>query len=82
MGHIRQIPPDEAEGLLKRVYDAGIGRSGSVAKIMQIMSQHPESLHASMAFYATLMLHDDGILRLDQREMLAAVVSNVNDCYY
>jgi len=79
--YITTINPDSATGLLKRVYDGGVSRAGSVAKVMEIMSQHPESLRTSMAFYKSLMLDGD-VLPRDAREMMATVVSNVNDCYY
>ncbi|MCA8938630.1 MAG: hypothetical protein KDB07_02380 [Planctomycetes bacterium] len=81
MAYIRQIPEDEASGVLKAVYDAGRGRVGSVAKIITVMSQDPASLQASMGFYVNLMKRPNA-LSPARREMLAAVVSNVNNCYY
>ena len=81
MSFIRKIGLDEAEGQLKRIYDGGMQRAGYVAEILQIMSQHPASLQASMALYVSVMLNDD-VLPHATRELLASVVSNVNDCYY
>ena len=81
MAYIHQIAEDEAEGVLKRVYDGGRARAGSVAKIITVMSQDAKSLQASMQFYVSLMKSPNA-LPAPQRELLATVVSNINDCYY
>ena len=72
---------NEATGALKQVYDAAGGRAGSVARIVTLMSQDARSLQGSMQFYVSLMKSRNA-LEPARREMLAAVVSNVNDCYY
>ena len=40
---------------------AGVARAGSVAQIIQIMSQDPRSLQGSMGFYVSLMKADNGL---------------------
>jgi len=72
---------DEAEGKLARIFAAAHERAGKVFGILRIMSQSPDSLQASMAFYATLMRGESPLSRA-QREMLATAVSRVNDCHY
>lgn len=79
--YIQQINEEDAEGLLMRVYQAGIGRVGSVATIIKLMSQDTASLRASMSFYVGLMKNENA-LSAPRREMLGAVVSNINDYYY
>jgi len=81
MAFIRQIQPDEADGLLKRIYDAASKRAGRVANIIKVMSLDPRSCQGSMQFYTSLMKTENA-LSAARREMLAAVVSNINDCYY
>jgi hypothetical protein len=81
MAFIRHITEDAAAGLLKRQYDAAKARAGKVANIIQVMSLDERSLHASMQFYIGLMKSPNA-LAAARREMLAAVVSNVNGCYY
>ncbi len=81
MAHIRQINDDEADGVLKKVYEAGRARAGSVANIIRVMSQDGRSTQASMQFYVSLMKVPNA-LEAPRREMLATVVSNVNECYY
>ncbi len=81
MALIRQIDESEAQGILKEVYDAAVGRSGRVANIIKVMSLDARSARASMKFYAALMKSKNA-LEPARREMLAAVVSNVNECYY
>ena len=81
MSFIRKVPVDEATGRLKKIYEAGIARSGSVGQIIQLMSLDDRSVASSMQFYVSLMKSPNA-LPAPQREMLATVVSNINDCYY
>ena len=81
MAFILQISEAEAEGPLARIYDAASQRAGGVANILKVMSLDAHVLQGSMALYVNLMKRDNA-LPAPQREMLAAVVSNVNDCYY
>lgn len=72
---------DEAEGALRRSYDAAVARAGRVYGIVRSMSQSPRVLDASMALYGAVMFAPQGLTRR-QREMLAVVVSRANDCHY
>lgn len=81
MAYIRQVDENEATGVLQRVYEAARGRIGRVANIIKVMSRDGRSTQASMQFYVSLMKADNG-LPASQREMLATVVSNINECYY
>ena len=81
MAFIKQVSLDEATGVLQRVYDAARGRSGTVANIIRVMSLDGRSVQGSMQFYMSLMKTDNA-LSGSRREMLAAVVSNINECYY
>ena len=81
MAYIRQIQESEATGLLKDVYATGRARAGEVANIIKVMGLDPRAAKASMQFYVALM-RSSNALDAPRREMLAAVVSNVNDCYY
>lgn len=81
MAFIRQIPDDEAEGVLKRVYTAAIARAGAVAGIIRVMSLDGHAVQGSMGFYISIMKRQSA-LSPSRREMLATVTSCVNDCYY
>ncbi len=81
MALIRQIKESEAQGILKEVYDSAVSRSGQVANIIKVMSLDARTVRASMKFYTALMKSKNA-LEPARREMLAAVVSNVNECYY
>jgi len=81
MAWISQIPESAAEGTLQRLYASSQDRSGRIANIIRIMSQDAASAAQSIRFYVTLMKMPNA-LDPARREMLAAVVSNVNDCYY
>ncbi len=81
MAYVRQIEPDDADGLVKRHYDAGLRRAGKVFNILRIQSLTPEALDATMQFYVRVM-HGKGPLQRWERELLATVVSKINGCVY
>ena len=81
MAWIKTVDVQEAQGPLKRHYDAAIQRAGKVWNIVSSMSLKPDLLRSSIQLYQTLMHGPSGLTRA-QREMIAVVVSRVNDCYY
>lgn len=81
MAWIRQVDEDQATGNLARLYQSSRDRAGRVANIIRVMSQDAASAAESIRFYVALMKSPNSLTPA-QREMLAAVVSNVNDCYY
>ncbi len=81
MAYIRQIAPDEATGKIGRVFQAAVKRAGDVAGIVRIMSLDADVCQASMGMYVSMMKRENALAPA-VREMLATVVSNVNDCYY
>jgi len=81
MPWIRQIPVEEATGLLKEQFDQAVERAGRVWHIVQAMSVNPEALTDSLRFYLTIVTGDSPLSRV-QREMLATVVSRELDCHY
>jgi alkylhydroperoxidase family enzyme len=81
MAWIKQIPEEEATGLLKEQYDAALKRAGRVFNIVRVMSLNAPLMRDSMAFYITLM-KGPSPLRRAQREMIATVVSAEVGCHY
>jgi alkylhydroperoxidase family enzyme len=81
MAWIKQIPDDEATGLLKEQYDAALRRAGRVFNIVRVMSLNAPLMRDSMSFYITLM-KGPSPLRRAQREMIATVVSAEVGCHY
>lgn len=81
MAWIRTVPPSEATGRLAKQYDAAVARTGRVFGILRAMSLSPAALEAAMGLYRTVMFSPRGLPRW-KREMLAVVVSRVNECHY
>ena len=81
MPHIRTVTATEAEGILRRDYDAAHKRAGKVFNVVSIQSLRPPVLHASLQLYQALML-EPGVLPRWTRELLAVVVSRTNGCHY
>ena len=81
MSWIREIPREEATGLLRRELDAAVQRSGRVWRIVQVMSVNAPVLKAAMGQYAAIMFGPSPLSRV-QRETLATVVSAEVGCFY
>ena len=81
MPYIRLVEIEQATGLLKEEYDAGIARAGKVFNIVKSMSLRPGVLRTSMGLYRAIMFGPSGLSR-QERELLATVVSRENDCHY
>ena len=81
MPHLRLIPEDEADGLLKEEYDAAVERAGKVFNILKSMSLNPPVLRASMELYRAIMVGESGLSRRE-RELLATVTSAEQSCHY
>ena len=79
--YIETISEEGADGALTNIYQAARDRAGGVANIIKVMSRDAPSLEGSMALYLNLMKSPNA-LSPSRRELLATVVSNVNDCYY
>jgi alkylhydroperoxidase family enzyme len=78
---IRTVSDEEAEGRLAGSFEAARGRAGRVAGIVRTMSLNPPVLEASMGLYLGTMKRASPLSRR-QRELLATVVSRVNECHY
>ena len=81
MPWIKQVPIDEATGLLKKLFDEAIERAGRVWHIVHIMSVNPRALQSSIGLYSALMFGVSPLSRA-QRELLATVVSAELSCHY
>lgn len=81
MPWIRTITNDEATGRLEKSFRAAIKRAGRVFGIVRAQSLAPAVLDASMGLYQRIMYASEGLSRR-RREMLATIVSRVNDCHY
>lgn len=81
MPYIRTVSDDDAEGVLRREYDAALRRAAKVFNVVRIQSLRPRVLRASIALYTALMV-EEGALPRWVRELLAVVVSRTNGCHY
>ena len=82
MSWIRTVQHEEAEGLLKRIYDAAIRRAGKIYNVVKLQSRRPSVLRASTQLFLEVMHSPQSPLSRAQREMIAIVVSKTNGCFY
>ncbi len=81
MPWIKVVDEAEAEGELLEIYQAQAKKAGALANILKIHSLAPRTLSTHLAFYEAVM-HVPGDLSRTQREMIAVVVSSLNQCHY
>jgi len=82
MAWIRTVDDVNAAGIVKEEYDAAIARAGRVYNIVKLFSARPKSMRAFIELYKIVMHDPDCPLNRMQREMIATVVSKVNECHY
>ena len=80
MTWIRTVSPDEAQGTLKRIYEACEKQFGFVPNIRQALSLHPSALRGYIQLSGAV--YSGGVLTSQEREMIATVVSALNNCHY
>lgn len=74
--------PDEVSTELSELYDEVADPvSGKVDHIMGIHSLHPGGLRAHFDLYREVMAGTATLRKVD-REMIALIVSQANDCHY
>lgn len=81
MPRIRTVDPEEATGLLQRLYDRALRRAGRIFNVVSVQSLCPPIMDASLKLYERAMLVPGGLPRAT-REMLATVVAREMDCFY
>lgn len=81
MAHVDVTGPDEADGLLRQIYQQRIAGAGRLWNIVSVQCHNPASLRESMRLYGSVMFGESPLTRA-QREMIAVVTSQANDCHY
>lgn len=82
MSWIETIAPEAAEGELEELYDRVRDPStGTLDNILRVHSLHPAGLASHYELYRAVMTPTRG-LRRAEREMIALVVSQINECHY
>jgi alkylhydroperoxidase family enzyme len=82
MAWIRTVSEAAADDELTELYDeVRDPRTGQLDNILQIHSLDPGGLAAHFQLYSAVM-RSSRSLRKVERELIALVVSRVNDCHY
>jgi alkylhydroperoxidase family enzyme len=73
---------DEWDGQLAQMYGSVVDREhGRVDNIMQIHSLDPAAMDGHLSVYSAAM-SGTRTLRKVERELIALLVSDINDCHY
>ena len=79
---VRWVADEEATGLLKKEYETAVKRADRIWNIVRIMSLNPVALQGSMRLYDSIVQRATKMLGRAEREMIAVVVSQINNCFY
>ena len=81
MAYIRYIRDEDASPELRELYDQYRSPGGHMDNILRIHGPNPPSLEGHYRLCETLMRGLSG-LSTSRREMIAVVVSAINECHY
>lgn len=81
MAWIKTVEEQEATGDLREFYAGIKRRAGFIPNILKVYSLRPDVLRAMQPLYEALMFGPSGLDRA-QREMIALLVSKLNNCHY
>ena len=82
MAWIQSIPPGDAQGPLRRIYDDALARAGRVYQILRVQSLDPAALAAGLGLYFATTTTPHSPLPRWFRELIAVGVSRANRCRY
>ena len=82
MAFIDYIEYDDASPELKKLYEKSGAPKRTPANILRISGVNPKAYEAHLAFYLDVMGARDSALVPQQRELIATVVSVINQCHY
>jgi uncharacterized peroxidase-related enzyme len=78
MAYIRTIPEEQAEGVLREVYDQQIKNTGAVSNYHQLLSLHPEVMSA----YGEMVKTFRSKMRLRRYELIMMAAARIIGCRY
>ena len=81
MAFIDYIEYDDAPDNLKKLYDRYGGKTKTPANIVRIAGTNPPAMKAHLDLYRAIMFQKSDLSR-HQREMIAVVVSSINQSHY
>jgi len=81
MAFIDYIEYDDASDELKKIYEKFGAPAKTPANIARIAGPNPKAMDAHIMFYRAIMFGPSPLSR-GQREMIATVVSAINQCHY
>lgn len=82
MAWIPTIDPEDADAVLRSLYERSRDpATGALDNILAVHSLHPRGLEAHLDLYRAVMAPTRSLRKAD-REMIALVVSRINECHY
>lgn len=80
MAWIKTVSEEEATGEVKAIYETSRKLYGFIPNIRRALSLNPAALRAYTQLSGAV--YHGGVLKEEEREMIATVVSVLNRCHY
>jgi uncharacterized peroxidase-related enzyme len=81
MPWIEYIDEKDAEGELREIYKNIKNKRGKLSNVMKIHSLNPKTMEKHMDLYLSIMFGKSNLSR-QERELIAVIVSSLNNCDY
>jgi alkylhydroperoxidase family enzyme len=81
MAFIDYIPYDQAPEELQSLYRKYGGKDRRPANIVRVAGPRPKVMEAHLSFFRAIMYGESSLSR-QQQEMIAVLVSGINQCHY
>src|SRR3990167_4080209 len=81
MSRIPVVEENQAEGMIREVYEGMKSQMGLVPNVIKVFSTWPELFEANMKMFQTIMVAETKLPRA-VKEMIAALTSKLNQCGY
>ena len=81
MAYIRCIEEAEASPRLRDLYDRYRDSNGHIGGVLRVLGLNPRSIEGHYRLHGAVMSGRKGLSQV-QREMIAVVVSAINECHY
>lgn len=81
MSRIPVVEENQAEGMIREVYEGMKSQMGMVPNVVKVLSTWPELFEANMKMFQTIMVSESTLSRA-VKEMIAALTSKLNQCNY
>lgn len=81
MAYIRTVKYEESKGAVREAYDHVYEKRGMLPNVLSVNAARPHIMK-SIESHSRIVMQTESGLTVAERQMIAAVVSGINECVY